>query len=46
LADLGSWGLIAVGLVALIVVLNLLGRRRHELDRVAAYQQAAEGAKA
>jgi lysozyme family protein len=45
LADLSSWGLIAVGLIALVVIINLLGRRRHELDRVAAYQQAAEEAK-
>jgi len=46
LADLPTWGLVALGVVAVIIIINLLGKRRHEIDRAAAYQQVAQEAKA
>jgi lysozyme family protein len=46
LADLPTWGLVALGVVALIIIINLMGKRRHEIDRAAAYQQVAEEASA
>jgi lysozyme family protein len=46
LVDLPTWGVVALGVVALIIIINLLGKRRHEMDRADAYQKAAEGAEA
>jgi len=46
LADIPTWGLIAVGVAVVIAVVVILGNRRHEIDRADAYQKAAEGAKA
>lgn len=45
-ADIPTWGLVALGLLALVIIINLLGKRRHEIDRAAAYQQVAQEAKA
>lgn len=43
LADLPTWGLIGFGVLVVLVVVILLGQRRHDQDRAAAYQaQAAE----
>lgn len=45
LADLPTWGLIGLGAFVLVVVVILLGQRRHDQDRAEAYQLAAEEAK-
>lgn len=46
LADLPEWALVAVAIVVVLAVINLLGRRRHEQERAAAFQTAAEEARA
>lgn len=46
LADLPEWALIALGIVVVLALVNLLGRRRHEQERAAAFQAVAEEARA
>lgn len=46
LADIPSWGLIAFGLAVLLVVIALLGQRRHDQARARAYRDAALAAEA
>ena len=45
LADLPSWGVVALAVVAAVAVVMLLGARRHQLARADALQRAAEEAK-
>lgn len=42
-ADLPDWALIGAGALLLIVVIMLVGRRRHELHRAAAFRAITEG---
>jgi len=46
LADLPEWALVAVAVVVVIAVVNLIGRRKHEQERAAAFQAVAEEARA
>lgn len=41
LADLPTWGLIGFGVLVVLVVVILLGQRRHDQDRADAYHQQA-----
>ena len=41
LADVPAWGLIGLGVLVLVVVVILLGQRRHDQDRAEAYRKAA-----
>ncbi|MCC5960530.1 MAG: glycoside hydrolase family 108 protein [Rhodobacteraceae bacterium] len=41
LADLPVWGLAGLAVAVLVIIALLLGQRRHDLDRAAAYQAAA-----
>ena len=41
LADLPTWGLVGLGVAVLVVVVILLGQRRHDQDRAEAYEAAA-----
>jgi lysozyme family protein len=45
LADLPTWGLIGIGVAAVVIVVMLLGRARHDNERADAYQRIAEGTK-
>lgn len=46
LADLPDWTILVVVAVLVLAVINLLGRRRHEQERAAAFQAVAEEARA
>lgn len=45
LADLPVWGLVGFAALVVIVVVILLGQRRHDQDRAEAYQEQAVGAR-
>lgn len=45
LADLPGWGLVMVLGAIAVAVMTLLGRRRHDQGRAAAFRTAAEEAK-
>lgn len=44
--DIPDWGVAVLIVAAVVVAVQFLGRKRHEQDRAAAYQLAAEEAKA
>ncbi|HIC66466.1 MAG TPA: acetylmuramidase, partial [Paracoccus sp.] len=46
LADLPDWTVLVLAAVVVLAVINLLGRRRHEQERAAAFQAVAEEARA
>jgi lysozyme family protein len=46
LADLPEWTILVLFAVVVLAVINLLGRRRHEQERAAAFQAVAEDARA
>lgn len=45
IADLPFWGLVGIVIGVALVVIVLIGRRRHQKDRAEAYQRAAEEAR-
>ena len=44
-ADIPEWALIGGGILLALAIINMIGRRRHDLARAAAMQQVAEEAK-
>lgn len=45
LADLPTWGQVGLGVAAVILIVMLIGRARHDRERADAYQRVAEGAR-